>query len=79
MANILAVAGSNSRYAQAGAQPAGFWAGLWHGLIVPITFFVGLFHSGVRIYEVNNNGGWYDFGFIIGVAGSFGGGGSTAT
>ena len=53
MANILAVAGSNSRYAQAGVQPAGFWAGLWHGVSSPLTFIVGLFHSGVRIYEVN--------------------------
>jgi hypothetical protein len=32
----------------------------------------------VRIYEVNNNGRWYDFGFIIGVSGAFGGGGSAA-
>ena len=56
MANILAVAGPNSQYAQAGAQPAGFWAGLWHGLISPITFIVSLFHSRVRIYEVKNKG-----------------------
>ncbi len=77
--NILAVAGPNSKYNQPGAEPAGFWAGLWHGLITPITFVVSLFTAGVRIYEVNNNGRWYDFGFIIGVSGAFGGGGSTAT
>ena len=78
MANVLAVAGPDSKYAAPGARPAGFWAGLWHGLVSPITFIVSLFHTGVRIYEVNNNGRWYDFGFIIGVSGAFGGGGSTA-
>lgn len=79
MANALAVAGPNSKYAAPGAKPAGFWAGLWHGLISPITFIVSLINSQVRIYEVNNNGRWYDFGFIIGVSGAFGSGGSTAT
>jgi hypothetical protein len=79
MPNVLGVAGPNSKYAAAGARPAGFWAGFWHGLISPITFIVSLFSSGGRIYEVNNNGRWYDFGFIIGVSGAFGGGGSTAT
>jgi hypothetical protein len=78
MANILAVAGPNSKYAVPGTRPAGFWAGFWHGLISPITFIVSLFAAGVRIYEVNNNGRWYDFGFIIGVSGAFGGGGSAA-
>ena len=38
MANILAVAGANSRYEMVDAQPAGFWAGFWHGIISPITF-----------------------------------------
>jgi hypothetical protein len=30
MANILAVAGPNSKYKLPNAQPAGFWAGVWH-------------------------------------------------
>jgi polyferredoxin len=76
MANILAVAGPGSKYSIPGANAAGFWAGLWHGLICPITFIVSLFSSNVRIYEVNNRGRWYDFGFIIGVSSAFGGGGS---
>jgi hypothetical protein len=67
MANALLVAGSNSTYKQPGASPAGFWAGLWHGIIAPITFIVSLFADGVRIYETNNNGRWYDFGFILGI------------
>ena len=47
----------------------GFWYGLWHGMIAPITFVVGLFEDGVRVYEVHNNGNWYDLGFVLGVGG----------
>lgn len=67
MANILAVAGSNSKYKLPGATPAGFWAGLWHGIIAPLLFWISLFMPGVRIYETNNKGRWYDFGFLLGV------------
>lgn len=53
---------------------AGFWLGLWHGLISPVTFIISIFSKTVRLYEVHNNGGWYNFGFVIG-AGLFLGGG----
>jgi len=78
MANILAVAGPNSKYQVADAPPAGFWAGLWHGLICPITFIVSLFNPGVRIYETHNRGRWYDFGFLLGASAALGSGGSQA-
>ena len=52
---------------------AGFWLGLWQGLISPITFLISLFDNDVNIYEVNNNGNWYDFGFMLGVAMVFSG------
>ncbi len=45
---------------------AGFWKGLWHGFISPITFVISLFTKNVRFYEVHNNGGWYNFGFVLG-------------
>ena len=45
---------------------AGFWKGLWHGLLSPITFIISLFTSKVRFYEVHNNGNWYNFGFVLG-------------
>lgn len=45
---------------------AGFWKGLWHGLISPITFIISVFTKTVRFYEVHNNGGWYNFGFVVG-------------
>jgi hypothetical protein len=67
MANILSVAGSDSRYKEPGARPAGFLGGLWHGIIAPITFIVSLFASEVSIYETNNNGRWYEFGFMLGI------------
>ena len=79
MANVLAIAGPNSKYQQPGARPAGFWAGLWHGLICPIVFIVSLFVPGVRIYEVNNRGLLYDFGFLLGASSSLAGGGSQAS
>lgn len=62
-----------------GEQPAGFWLGLWHGFISFFTFIISLFNDNVSIYEVHNNGGWYDFGFIFGVSAFFGGGGGGAS
>lgn len=56
-----------------GANPAGFWAGLWHGMVALIVFPVSLFTRNMSIYEMNNNGRWYDFGFMIGISGSVGG------
>ena len=57
-------------------QVAGFWLGLWHGFISPVTFIMSLFNHNVGIYETYNNGGWYNFGFILGVMIIFGGGGN---
>jgi hypothetical protein len=45
---------------------AGFWRGLWHGIIAPVTFIVSLFIKSVSFYEVHNSGGWYNFGFVLG-------------
>lgn len=58
-------------------QQAGFWAGLWHGGISVATLIVHVFNDAVRVYEVNNTGGWYDFGFLLGAI-CIWGGGSTA-
>lgn len=55
------------------ANPAGFWLGLWHGAILPISWVVSLFTDTVSPYEVHNSGNWYDFGFVAGVAAAFGG------
>ncbi len=78
LTNVLLVAGPNSKYREPGASPAGFWPGFWHGLVSPITFLISLFNPGVRIYEVNNRGLLYDFGFLLGASISLAGGGSQA-
>ncbi|WP_121251091.1 hypothetical protein [Nocardioides ferulae] len=77
---LSACAGANE--AATGDDLAGFWPGLWHGFITPVSLVISWFDSGVGIYEVDNNGGWYDTGFVLGVSFVFGsvlGGGSRAT
>ncbi len=54
-------------------KPAGFWAGLWHGLIIVITFIISLFTESVKMYEINNAGNWYNFGFLLGAVIALGG------
>ena len=55
-------------------EPAGFWYGIWHGVISVITLLVHIFNDAVLVYEENNTGGWYDFGFLFGVITVWGGG-----
>ncbi|HVI05218.1 MAG TPA: hypothetical protein VM711_03885 [Sphingomicrobium sp.] len=45
----------------------GFWLGLWHGFIFPVAWVVSLFTDKVAIYAVPNSGGWYDFGYFLGI------------
>jgi hypothetical protein len=59
-----------------GTEIAGFWLGLWHGVIAPITFIVSLFTDTVNVYEIHNNGNWYNFGFVLGAGVLLGGGGA---
>ncbi len=54
--------------------PAGFWYGLWHGVISFISLIIHLFNDAIVVYETNNTGGWYDFGFLLGVIAIWGGG-----
>ncbi len=49
-----------------GERIYGFWFGLWHGIIAPISFFGSVFSDDIAMYAVNNTGGWYDFGFVLG-------------
>ena len=61
------------RHTSVEASGAGFWLGFWHGIIIPVTFVISLFNDNVSIYDVHNNGNWYDFGFMLGIAGPFSG------
>ena len=45
----------------------GFWWGLWHGFVFPWAFIGSLFVDDIAVYAVPNRGGWYDFGFFVGV------------
>ncbi|NTW72561.1 MAG: hypothetical protein HGA49_10030 [Eubacteriaceae bacterium] len=54
-------------------NPAGFFWGIWHGWIAPVSLIIGLFDKSVRVYEVINSGWWYDFGFYIAIISGFGG------
>ena len=54
-----------------------FWGGLWHGLIAPISWIGSLFCDDIAVWAINNNGGWYTFGFILGI-GCLGGGASSS-
>ena len=49
------------------ASAPGFWWGLWHGFVFPFAFVGSLFDPGIAVYAVPNRGGWYDFGFFLGV------------
>ena len=62
-------AGANAAVSHNGA---GFWLGLWQGMIIPVTFVISLFNDHVSIYEVDNNGNWYDFGFVLGLSFPYG-------
>lgn len=53
-------------------EPAGFFTGIWHGWIAPISLIVGIFNNNIRVYETINSGWWYDFGFYIAVISGFG-------
>jgi hypothetical protein len=50
-----------------GAQVPGFLLGLWHGFIFPSAWIGSLFSPLIAVYAVPNNGGWYDFGFFLGI------------
>ena len=55
-------------------QPAGFFWGVWHGWIAPISLIWGLlFNPDIRLYEPQNSGWAYDFGFYIAIISGFGG------
>lgn len=66
----LAALGACATQGAAAVAPTapGFLLGLWHGFIFPIAWILSLFMDEVAIYAVPNNGGWYDFGYFLGIA-----------
>lgn len=66
-AALLSACAATQSLAMVAPAAPGFWLGLWHGLIFPVAWLVSLFASDVAIYAVPNNGGWYDFGYFLGI------------
>ena len=54
-------------------EPAGFFWGVWHGWIAPVSLIVGLFNKSIRVYETYNTGWWYDLGYYMAIVSGFGG------
>ena len=72
LAVLLAVTGcaDTVTFAQAAQiEAVGFWYGLWHGMTFPFAWVGSLFWDDIAVYAIYNNGGWYDFGFFLGVGG----------
>jgi hypothetical protein len=60
------------------AYRTGFSLGLWQGFVGRFVFVASLFKSNLSIYKVHNNGAWYNFGYLFGLACFLGGGGNRA-
>jgi hypothetical protein len=69
LASALALTACAATEAPSAVQPGtpGFLLGLWHGFIFPVAWVISLFTDKVAIYAVPNNGGWYDFGYFLGI------------
>jgi hypothetical protein len=63
----LAACAATQTPAAVAPQAPGFLLGLWHGFIFPVAWVVSLFAPNVAVYAVPNNGGWYDFGYFLGI------------
>jgi hypothetical protein len=72
---LAACARSNPGVTDGGA---GFLQGLFNGFIV-LFALIGRWFGMSSIYEVRNTGGWYDTGYVIGLALFFGGAGSQSS
>ena len=66
LAALSACAATQSPAAVDATAP-GFLIGLWHGFIFPVAWLVSLVVKNVAVYAVPNNGGWYDFGYFLGI------------
>lgn len=64
----LCIAGFPQQTQTADPELLGFTAGVMHGVIIPVSFFFGLFVSPeIRVYAYPNVGTWYDVGYVFGI------------
>jgi hypothetical protein len=45
----------------------GFFFGFVHGFIVVFAFIASWFDHNISLYASNNDGFWYNFGYVIGL------------
>ena len=69
IAALLLLAACAHQTLPGAVQPGapGFLLGLVHGFIFPVAWFLSLVMPDVSVYAVPNNGGWYDFGYFLGI------------
>jgi hypothetical protein len=67
LALLAACARQSAAAVSAAPDTPGFLLGLWHGVIFPVAWLLSLLMPQVAIYAVPNTGGWYDFGYFLGV------------
>jgi hypothetical protein len=77
LAALMLVACATQPLAPRVSSP-GFFLGLWHGFSAWFALVIHLFNPEVRVYAYPNAGGWYDFGFLLGLTIGAGGGGAAA-
>lgn len=63
----LAITGCGSPNDSTTNVDADFLNGLWDGMTAVFAFIGNLFGGRYGVYEVHNSGGWYDFGFLLGI------------
>lgn len=67
LAALAACARQSAEAVSSAAGTPGFLLGLWHGFIFPVAWICSLISPRFAIYAVPNNGGWYDFGYFVGI------------
>lgn len=69
---LLLLAGCATQPNVGNYSTPGFFLGLFHGLLAPLSLVGSLFVD-VRVYAFPNSGWWYDFGFVLSCLGWAGG------
>lgn len=59
--------------ANSGSDLAGFFTGIWHGWIAPISLIRSIFDHRISIYETYNTGFFYNLGYYMAIISGFGG------
>ena len=67
LAGLLSACARQTLAGSVAAGAPGFLHGLWDGFVFPFAWVVSLFVPEVAVYAVPNNGGWYDFGYFLGI------------